>query len=210
MGIGRYRTVVKTLICVLILATWLVGSLSAPAQAQIFVFTDGRGVMHFSDVRRHAGYRLHGRPEEAKAADDGASFEPGTPPRAWDGVIRWAGRSHGLAPGLVKAVVHTESLFDPRAVSSKGARGLMQLMPATAEKLGVDDPFNPWQNIEGGTRYLSYLIQRFEGDLSLGLAAYHAGESVVRRYSGIPPYRETREYVTKVLALFRHYDADFR
>jgi soluble lytic murein transglycosylase-like protein len=125
-------------------------------------------------------------------------------------VIRWAGQSHGLSPALVKAVVHAESLFDPYAISTKGALGLMQLMPRTADQLGVDDPFNPWQNIEGGTRYLSHLIQRFQGDLSLGLAAYHAGERTVRRYSGIPPYRETRRYVSRVLTLYRHYDADFR
>ncbi len=131
-------------------------------------------------------------------------------PRAWDRVIARAGRNHGVSPGLVKAVVHAESAFDPDAVSHKGAQGLMQLMPATARQLGVDDPFDPWQNIDGGTRYLSSMIQRFKGDLSLGLAAYHAGERAVRRYSGIPPYRETRRYVKKVLSLHKRYDADFR
>jgi soluble lytic murein transglycosylase-like protein len=125
-------------------------------------------------------------------------------------VIAWAGKSHGLSPGLVKAVIHAESAFDPGAISSKGAQGLMQLMPGTARQLGVDDPFNPWQNIEAGVRYLSSLIERFDGDLSLGLAAYHAGERTVRRYSGIPPYRETRNYVRRVLTLHRRYDADFR
>jgi soluble lytic murein transglycosylase-like protein len=110
----------------------------------------------------------------------------------------------------VKAVIHAESAFDPRAISNKGALGLMQLMPGTAQQLGVDDPFNPWQNIEAGVRYLSSLIERFDGDLSLGLAAYHAGERTVRRYSGIPPYRETRNYVRRVLTLHRRYDADFR
>ncbi len=83
-------------------------------------------------------------------------------------------------------------------------------MPETARQLGVDDPFNPWQNIEAGTRYLSSLIQRFDGDLRLGLAAYHAGERAVRRYKGIPPYKDTRRYVKKVLRLRGRYDADFR
>jgi soluble lytic murein transglycosylase-like protein len=111
-----------------------------------------------------------------------------------------AGRSHGVAPGLVKAVVHAESNFDRRAISPKGARGLMQLMPATARTLGVDDPFNAWQNIYGGTRYLGDLIRRYSGNLEHALAAYNAGARAVAQYGGIPPYRETQGYV----------DADFR
>ena len=103
---------------------------------------------------------------------------------AWDGVISIVGRTYAVSPGLLKAVIHAESGFNPRAISSKGARGLMQLMPETAQALGVDDPFNPWQNIEAGTRYLSSMIQRFGGDLSLGLAAYHAGGRAVRRHRG--------------------------
>jgi len=107
-------------------------------------------------------------------------------------------------------VIHAESRFHPKAVSRAGARGLMQLMPATADELGVDDPFDAWQNIEGGTRYLGQLVRRFEGDIHLALAAYHAGAANVQRYGGVPPYRETRRYVKRVLTLYRRYDADFR
>ena len=184
-------------------------ALASPAAADIYVFADARGGMHFSDMRLHEGYRLY-RPTVPPVVRRGGRPRVQRSRRAWDGVIAWAGKSHGLSPGLVKAVIHAESAFDPRAISNKGALGLMQLMPGTAEQLGVDDPFNPWQNIEAGVRYLSSLIERFDGDLSLGLAAYHAGERTVRRYSGIPPYRETRNYVRRVLTLHRRYDADFR
>ena len=183
--------------------------LASPAAADIYVFADARGGIHFSDARRHEGYRLY-RPTVPPVVRRGGRPRVERSRRAWDGVIAWAGKSHGLSPGLVKAVIHAESAFDPRAISNKGAQGLMQLMPGTAQQLGVDDPFNPWQNIEAGVRYLSSLIERFDGDLSLGLAAYHAGERTVRRYSGIPPYRETRNYVRRVLTLHRRYDADFR
>jgi len=107
-------------------------------------------------------------------------------------------------------VIHVESSFDPRAVSHKGARGLMQLMPTTAGDLGVSDPFNPWQNISGGTRYLQQLVERFDGDLNLSLAAYNAGPGTVERYNGLPPYRVTQHYVKRVLELYRRYDAEFR
>ena len=183
--------------------------LPAHAEAEIYAFTDEEGVTHFSDAPRHAGYRRF-RPTARLALAPRPRITAKPSPRGWDGAIAQAGRNHGVSPGLVKAVVHAESAFDPDAVSHKGAQGLMQLMPATARQLGVDDPFDPWQNIDGGTRYLSSLIQRFNGDLSLGLAAYHAGERAVRRYSGIPPYRETRRYVKKVLSLHERYDADFR
>ena len=101
----------------------------------------------------------------------------------------------------MKAVIKTESAFDQWAVSSKGAQGLMQLMPSTARRFGVSDPFNARQNIFAGTRYLRILLDLFQGDVDLALAGYNAGENAVRRYGGIPPYRETRNYVRKVRAL---------
>jgi soluble lytic murein transglycosylase-like protein len=114
-----------------------------------------------------------------------------------------AARRHGLDPGLVLAVVSVESAFRPEAVSPKGARGLMQLMPATAASLGVKDAFDPAENLDGGARHLGSLLTLFGGDLQRALAAYNAGSGAVGRYNGIPPYRETRAYVKKVLERYQ-------
>jgi soluble lytic murein transglycosylase-like protein len=112
-------------------------------------------------------------------------------------------RNHGLDPELVLAVVGVESAFRPDAVSPKGAQGLMQLMPGTADSLGVEDALDPGQNLDGGVRHLGSLLTLYDGDLSRALAAYNAGEGAVARYRGIPPFRETREYVKKVLERYR-------
>ena len=109
---------------------------------------------------------------------------------------------HGLDPGLVDALVRVESGYDPRAVSRKGAMGLMQLMPATASRLGVDDPFDPEQNVRGGVREFARLIDVYRGNLQLALAAYNAGEGAVSQYRGVPPYQETRSYVAKILTIY--------
>jgi soluble lytic murein transglycosylase-like protein len=112
-------------------------------------------------------------------------------------------RKHGLDPELVLAVVGVESAFQPDAVSPKGAQGLMQLMPGTADSLGVEDAFDPGQNLDGGVRHLGSLLTLYDGDLSRALAAYNAGEGAVARHGGIPPFRETREYVKRVLERYR-------
>jgi soluble lytic murein transglycosylase-like protein len=112
-------------------------------------------------------------------------------------------RRHGLEPALVLAVVSVESAFRPEAVSPKGARGLMQLMPKTTRSLGVRDAFDPAQNLDGGSRHLQSLLTLNGGDLPLALAAYNAGQGAVERHGGIPPYRETRAYVKKVLERYR-------
>lgn len=108
---------------------------------------------------------------------------------------------HNVDKKLITAVISAESCFNPKAVSPKGAQGLMQLMPFTAKRFGVDNSFNPSQNISGGVKYLKFLIKLFHGDLKLAVAAYNAGEGAVRRYGGIPPYKETRLYVKKVMKL---------
>lgn len=113
-----------------------------------------------------------------------------------------AARRYGLDPGLLWAVARAESGLNPAAVSPAGAVGLMQLMPSTARALGVSDPFDPVQNVDAGARYLRQQLERF-GDIRLALAAYNAGPGAVQRYGGIPPYRETRQYVERVLALWR-------
>lgn len=109
---------------------------------------------------------------------------------------------HGVDPRLVDAVVRVESDYDPHAVSRRGAQGLMQLMPETVNRLDVGDPFDPEENIRGGVREISRLVDRYAGNLQLALAAYNAGEGAVARYRGIPPYKETRSYVSRILSLY--------
>jgi hypothetical protein len=117
---------------------------------------------------------------------------------AIDQVIQEAAAIHGVSPDLVRAVVQTESRFDPMAVSPVGAQGLMQLMPTTARQVGITNPFDPRQNVLGGTKYLSMLLDRFNGNVALALAGYNAGPGNVSKHRGIPPFRETRGYVTKI------------
>lgn len=126
---------------------------------------------------------------------------PREAPRAvpFDRLIRQEAARAGIDPALLRAVVRHESAFDPRAVSSAGAKGLAQLMPATARRFGAVDPFDPAQNLRAGARYLAFLLDRFEGDTALALAGYHAGEGTVDRYGGMPPYPETLRYVGRVL-----------
>ncbi|MBW2234421.1 MAG: lytic transglycosylase domain-containing protein [Deltaproteobacteria bacterium] len=192
---------------------WLVGLLglvglslglaAAPAAADtLYRFIDEDGVVHFSNVPNDARYvavRTIGRPSVA--------WQPANT-RAYDGVIEAAAGSEGLPPALVKAVIAAESNFNPRARSPKGAQGLMQLMPQTAAHLGVTDAYEVQQNVHAGTRYLARMVERF-GDWQRALAAYNAGPEAVDRYSGIPPYRETQEYVRRVLAYYQRYDAEF-
>jgi len=117
-------------------------------------------------------------------------------------LIHELAQQHDVAPRLVHAMIRVESNFNPRAVSRTGAQGLMQLMPATAQRYQVNDPFNPRANIEGGIRYLKDLFRQFPGDIRRTLAAYNAGEGAVRRFGGIPPYPETQQYIERVLTLY--------
>jgi len=189
----------------------LVGSLGLASSALgqgVYRYTDDRGVVHFSDLPRDARYAYHRLTP--------AGFERGAPRKrtlppasGFDPLIAREAQQVGVEPALVKAVIAAESAFDPRAVSRKGARGLMQLMPATARDLGVRDSFEPAQNIRGGTRYLRRMLDRY-GDVRRALAAYNAGPTAVDRYRGVPPYEETQTYVVRVLDYYRGYHGDFR
>lgn len=130
-----------------------------------------------------------------RATDQGDAI-----PQAIDQAIDKASKHYGLPADLIRSVIRHESNFNPRAVSHAGAQGLMQLMPDTARELGVSDPFAIAQNIDGGSRYLKKMLDRFDGDLRKALAAYNAGPGTVRRYNGVPPYPETRNYIRKVMA----------
>jgi soluble lytic murein transglycosylase-like protein len=123
----------------------------------------------------------------------------------YDHWIRAACRKYSLDPALVKAVIHAESQFDPRAVSPRGAKGLMQLDPITVRELGIKDPFNPQHNIDGGVRYLKDLLDTFEGDPKLALAAYNAGPTQVQRHNGVPPFKDTKKYIKQVFRYLSFY-----
>ena len=119
--------------------------------------------------------------------------------------IQAMGSKYRVDPALIKAVIRAESAWNPTAVSSAGAQGLMQLMPGTASKLDVVDPFDPYQNIEAGAKYLRMMLDTFNGDVMLAVAAYNAGPGAVKKYKGVPPYAETRSYVKIVLRYYREY-----
>jgi soluble lytic murein transglycosylase-like protein len=175
----------------------------APARGRIYVFVDADGLAHFTNVPNDTRYvpLAPEPPPERRARAAPTRWE-------YDGLIGLAARQYRVPPALVKAVIAAESKFDPSAVSRKGARGLMQLMPATAQSLGVADPLRPDENVDGGVRYLRRMIERY-GDLPRALAAYNAGPEAVDRFGGIPPYRETRDYVKRVLTYYRAYHGDF-
>ncbi len=145
----------------------------------------------------HAG-RLLVDEDESRVEVEASNFRIGYSRVDLETVIEEAAATHGVSPHLVRAVVLTESAFNPFAVSRVGAQGLMQLMPATATHMGVTDSLDPRQNVFGGTKYLSQLLTRFNGNVALALAGYNAGPARVARYRGIPPYGETRGYVTKI------------
>lgn len=140
-------------------------------------------------------------PEQQESAERPAA--PAAPfQSSWDGMIERTANQHRVDPDLVHAIVQVESNFNPNAVSSRGARGLMQLIPSTARRFGVDNIFDPEDNLGGGVRYLKYLMNMFGGDLKLSLAAYNAGENAVDRHNGVPPYPETQDYLRKISEIY--------
>jgi soluble lytic murein transglycosylase-like protein len=172
---------------------------SSPAEAQIYSWRDDNGNLVLSNTPREgaapvASYAVP-KAETVRATRD----VPADRTQRWDDVIVEHSREQGVRPDLVRAVVQVESAYNPNAVSPKGAQGLMQLMPATARELGVRNPFNPIENIRAGIMYLRRLLDRYNNDEVLALAAYNAGPTAVDKYGEkVPPYRETRDYVQKV------------
>ncbi len=183
----------------------------AGAHADIYQYTDSEGVLHFTNVRPRAarGWRLVIRgdadgPRRPSALSDRVPARDHSPERfsRHDAHIREAAALYQLPESFIRAIMRVESDFDPNVVSSAGAMGLMQLMPATAARMGVRNAFDPREAVLGGTRYLRILANMFNGDLVLTIAAYNAGEGAVIHYQGVPPFDETRRYVQNVLRYY--------
>jgi len=158
------------------------------------------GTLHFSNCPMGTEWKLYAK--ESKRQYQYASYttQKKYSRTQYDNLITSVARNQGMNPSVIKSIIEVESGYNPYARSSKGAMGLMQLMPQTAQDLGVTDPWDPMENITGGTKYISWLIRKYNGNLMLALAAYNAGPSAVDSYGGIPPYQETADYVRNVLA----------
>jgi soluble lytic murein transglycosylase len=172
---------------------------ATPAGAEVYRLKTADGTVHFTNAPNDPRYQRLGFKSGTAA---GWLRVPRGETAPYMSEIRTACERYGVPDRLVSAVIRAESGFNPKAVSRKGARGLMQLMPSTASTLGVRDSFDPRQNIDGGVRHLRALMDRFSNNLPLAIAAYNAGESAVLAHGGIPPYPETREYVSRVLRFY--------
>lgn len=184
-----------------------VAGLTGPAGAQVYRYTDENGITVLTDVKPAAGrYRDVRNVGCYGTCIEGVDWSA-TPLRTADYAdeVRAAAEVHGVDAALVRAIMHAESWFDAGAVSHAGAEGLMQLMPATQQRFGVTDPFDPVANIAAGTAYLAELLALFDGDWELAVAAYNAGPTAVTRYGGVPPYAETEEYLRRVRILRARY-----
>ena len=173
--------------------------------ADIYRYVDGEGGIHYSNTQPDEKFTLYLREGPKAAPPAPASAIPGA---SWmTGYVDRFSRANDLPPALVHAIIKAESNGQRKAVSRKGAEGVMQLMPFTSKRLRVADPFDPIENIEGGIKYIKELLVAFEGNLTNTVAAYNAGPDAVRKYGGVPPYQETRLYVRRVMDLYRQYSA---
>jgi soluble lytic murein transglycosylase-like protein len=180
--------------------------LTSSSSAGIYRYVDERGVIHFTNCPRDPKFKLYIRESKEDVGDENhssLSYIKNT--NQYDSLISEFSKKYQVDFALIKAMIRAESAFNPFAVSRKGAKGLMQLMPETASRMNVSNTFNPRENIEGGVRYFKYLLSLFNNDLRLSLAAYNAGENVVGELRSIPPYRETVDYVKKVLSYYQSY-----
>jgi soluble lytic murein transglycosylase len=170
--------------------------------SDIYVFVDGNGITHYTNLptgKNNKGISSEGGKYTLRYSKKGPSSRKKS---RYSLIINKASEKYNLAPSLLNAVIQVESNWNSRAVSKKGAKGLMQLMPTTAKKLNVGNPFNPEENIHGGARYLRSLLDKYNDDISLALAAYNAGPGKIEKFGGIPPIPETRNYVKRVLLLY--------
>lgn len=178
-----------------------------PAAADIYKYEDKEGVLHFTDAPTDRRFKVFMRDikKDRKLRTSFRLTGCVKDPKEFEPIINSCALEYGVDKSLVKAVIQAESGYNPNAVSPKGAAGLMQLMPKTAQGLKVSNSFDPAENIRGGVRYLRFLLDTFKGDVQLALAAYNAGLSKVAKYGGIPPYEETRNYVAKVMSYQRSF-----
>jgi soluble lytic murein transglycosylase-like protein len=179
--------------------SWLVFSWVTPAFADVYVYKDSNGVLTFSNVPNHTGYRRVLREKNGPVSIN--SLVNGS----YDDLILTASGRYNIDAHLIRAVIKAESDFNSNARSHKGAMGLMQLMPDTARLHNVSDAYDPGANVEGGVRHLRMLLDRYQGDVELSLAAYNAGSAAVEKHGGIPPFVETRDYVRRVLRFYDSY-----
>ena len=190
---------------IIIISAFLLFFYATPAFSDVYKYVDESGVVCYTDapMGKKTVKVLKEQQSAAKPmkADDGAASFARS--RDYSGYVQQAAAKYEIEPDLIHAVIKTESNGNQRAVSRKGAMGLMQLMPSTAYDMNVVNPFNPEENIEGGTKYLKQLLEKFNGDLTLALAAYNAGPKTVEKYGNVPPISETRQYVKKIIALFK-------
>jgi len=210
----------------ILICSALLLSLSHPSTGRadnIYQYTDNNGVVHFSNVsvgtaKKYKRLKLtdSNKAEQHKAAGHRSSAPSRAPLTSTNNrstyvdIINTACGRHGVDPALVHALVKVESDFNPYALSRKGAMGLMQLMPQTALVMNVGNSFNPNDNIDGGVKYLRYLIDRYEGNLPLALAAYNSGETAVKKWGTIPPYPETQNYVQRIMKIYNGNELAFR
>lgn len=181
----------------IILSALLLLAGPSPAPADIYRYIDENGVMHFTNAPTSEKFKLFMRERKAFISKlDSNQFDP---------IIADASKKYGLEAPLIKAVIKAESDFDPNAISHKGARGLMQIMPMNFRLLNVENPFDPNQSIDAGARYLRDMMDRYNGKINLSLAAYNAGPGAVDRHGGVPPYQETEEYIERVMRYYHRY-----
>lgn len=184
-------------------------SATVPARGDIYRYEDGEGIIHFTDAPTDKRFKIFMRDlKKDKQLRTRLQFSKAVNPAEYEQIIKACAEKYGVSASLIKAVIHAESGYNPNAVSHKGASGLMQLMPGTAKSLKVGNSFDPKDNVEGGVKYLRFLLDTFRGDVSLALAAYNAGLNKVARFGGIPPYTETRTYVNRVLSYMQSYQGN--